>query len=110
MPGIFNEYLSLVGTCHIIQTVHLCSIAHSSVTPLTVGNCEKLHESPVFVCLSGLDLLHSDISFILDKQTSDLCVNNQCHLVHQVAQYMSCVNAMTVTWSTSGKCTGRLCV
>lgn len=39
-----------------------------------LSKCDTSDKSPVFVCLSGLDLLRSHVSFILDRQTSDLCV------------------------------------
>jgi len=105
-----NGYVSLamlphvvcfINVCHLWLCITLCrlcactDIAHFSFSLLTVGKHDKSNKLPVFVCLSGLDFLHSHVSFILDKRTNDLCVcvNSQCHLVCQVALYMSWVNS-----------------
>jgi hypothetical protein len=88
---VYLIYASHYADCAFVQ------ILATYVSPLTVWNRDNSDESPVFVCLSDLDLLRSHVSFILDRQTSDLWVNGQCHSVFRVAQYVSCVNAETVS-------------
>jgi hypothetical protein len=80
---------------HITQIV--CGyVGHLTVSALTV-ECDKSNELPVFVYLPSQNLLHSDDSFILDKQTNYFCVNSQYHSICQVAKYTSYGNVMTVT-------------
>ena len=50
------------------------------------------------------DLLHFHNSLMSDKQTSDVCVANQRHLLRWVTNYMNCGKSTTVTAKISGKC------
>jgi len=96
----------LINVRHLWVCITLCRLCvctdsdHFSFSPLTVGKHDSSNKLPVFVCLSGLDFLHSHVSYLTSRQVTCVCVcvNSQCHLVCQVAQYMSCVNAVTVTW------------
>ena len=94
--GLFDRYLLLLDTCHVCF-------------PLTVSKCEISQRS--CHCLFSYQFktcpLHSHDSFILDKQTSDLCVDSSCHFVCQlvrVAKHKSHGNVFTMTRQTFSKC------
>lgn len=96
MAAIFDRYLLLLGTCHgcSLLTVRKCEISQRS--------CHCLFTYQFKTCS-----LHSYDSFILDKQTSDLCVDSSYHLVCQlvrIAKHKSHGNVITLTRQTFSKC------
>jgi hypothetical protein len=99
MTGIFDRCLSLLDTCHIVGVAHLCK---------QLGNV-KFVKLIITVCLAinSRRSLCSHDSFVLEKQTSDLCVDGWCHLVHRVvrvAKHTSHAIVMKVSRQTFGKC------
>lgn len=106
------------GLCN--YTIKLCShgwyiwqifVTSVYLTCLFPTDCQQMwsqsKELPLFSYQFKTCPLHSHDSFILDKQTSDLCVDSYYHLVCQmvrVAKHTSHGNVITVIRQTFSKC------
>lgn len=91
--------------CHIVGAVHLYKYGLPVRVAPTVGKCNTSERNKQYLSTHAfVSKLYSHDSFILEKQTSGLCVGSQSRFVRRVANYTNRGNGIAMTRRIFAQC------
>lgn len=100
----YDKHLSLLHTCHVVETVHLYKCWPFLRFPHAVGTRDTSQRNRLCVFTYQADTCHripTTCLYLTSREGTSVCVDNQYQLVRRDTNYTSRGNAITMTRRTS---------